>query len=217
MLKNPEERPAKPNKFILRAYEMVNNPKFSDVISWTETGYSFAILNITQFTTKVLPVYFKHKNFSSFVRQLNMYDFHKERDTGDIQIYTHSSFIRGHPEKLNEVHRKTTDFLTDNGPSSNLEKKYLLMNSRQKMLQEKVTSLEQSYKDISNYNQLLMSQIIQCMDREQKIEQLLMGFIQQIKEIPSSLESCYLNVMGSTISRSVSPPFTGDFSRFAPI
>ncbi|OMJ85134.1 hypothetical protein SteCoe_13600 [Stentor coeruleus] len=214
MIKTPEEKSAKPNKFILRAYEMVNNPKFSDVISWTEAGYSFAISDIAQFTAKALPAYFKHKNFSSFVRQLNMYDFHKERDTGDAQIYAHSSFIRGHPEKLNEVHRKTTDSLTENVPSSDLEKKYLLMNSRQKSLQEKVISLERSYKDVSNYNQLLMTQLIQCMDREQKVEQLLMGFIQQVKEIPSSLESCYLNVMGSTISRSVNPPFAGDMSRF---
>jgi hypothetical protein len=217
MIKQPEERPARPNKFILRAYEMINNPKFSDIVSWTETGYSFAILNINYFTAKVLPLYFKHKNFSSFVRQLNMYDFHKERDTGEIQVYTHTSFIRGHPEKLIEVHRKSSDLITENGPNSNLEKKYILMQSKQKMLHEKVNTLEQSYKDVSNYNQLLMSQIIQCMDREQKIEQLLMGFIQQLKEIPSSLESSYLNVMGSTTNRTLNPPFLGDFSRYGHI
>ncbi|OMJ94640.1 hypothetical protein SteCoe_2131 [Stentor coeruleus] len=214
MNKNSEDRLSKPNKFILRAYEMINNPKFVDIVSWTESGYSFAISNTAQFTTKVLPIYFKHKNFSSFVRQLNMYDFHKERDTGDIQIYTHSSFIRGHPEKLQEVHRKSSDLLTEHNPSSDLEKKYLLLNTKQKLLQEKVNTLEQSYKDVSNYNQLLMSQIIQCMDREQKVEQLLMMFIQQIKEVPSSLESNYLNIMGSNMARPFNPPFMGDYSRY---
>ena len=52
--------------------------KISDeYISWTEDGCSFRIKDQTQFASSLLPYYYKHSNMASFVRQLNMYGFHK--------------------------------------------------------------------------------------------------------------------------------------------
>lgn len=47
------------------------------MIRWNIEGNRFAILDVPEFADKILPKYFKHKNFASFIRQLNMYDFHK--------------------------------------------------------------------------------------------------------------------------------------------
>lgn len=46
------------------------NKEFHHIVSWTEHGESFIIYNLNEFSDKVLPAYFKHKNFASFVRQV---------------------------------------------------------------------------------------------------------------------------------------------------
>ena len=44
-----------------------------DIVSWTEVGTQFTIHQTNEFASELLPKYFKHRNFSSFVRQLNSY------------------------------------------------------------------------------------------------------------------------------------------------
>lgn len=80
--------------FISKLYEMVevNSVKTQDrshmdVLAWTSSGDSFAIKNISKFTDEILPIYFKHRNFASFIRQLNMYGFRKIRHQEGDNIY----------------------------------------------------------------------------------------------------------------------------------
>lgn len=56
---------------------MVDDHTTDDLIRWSEDGLSFNVIRHEEFAKKVLPRFFKHSNFSSFVRQLNMYGFHK--------------------------------------------------------------------------------------------------------------------------------------------
>lgn len=62
-----------PTPFLTKTYQLVDDHTVDDVISWNEDGSTFIVWNPTVFARDLLPKYFKHNNFSSFVRQLNTY------------------------------------------------------------------------------------------------------------------------------------------------
>lgn len=64
---------AGPPPFLTKTYDAVEDPTTSHIVSWSRGGASFVIWDPNAFSRDLLPRYFKHNNFSSFVRQLNTY------------------------------------------------------------------------------------------------------------------------------------------------
>ncbi|KAI9277371.1 HSF-type DNA-binding-domain-containing protein, partial [Sporodiniella umbellata] len=95
---------------------MVTDPCFQYTATWSYSGTSIIVCNTIVFSDKVLPKHFKHNNFSSFIRQLNMYGFHKINKSprgcpkeNQIWEISHESFQRDKPYLLKYIKRKTTE------------------------------------------------------------------------------------------------------------
>ncbi|KAJ2659696.1 Heat shock transcription factor [Coemansia sp. RSA 1199] len=103
--------------FLNKLYSMVDDRASDDLIRWTSDGNSFVVLRHEDFAKEVLPRFFKHSNFSSFVRQLNMYGFHKvpHLQQGGLMAdgpgaesweFNNENFQRGQPDLLHFIRRK---------------------------------------------------------------------------------------------------------------
>ena len=62
-----------PAPFLTKTHQMVEEASTDEVISWAEQGRSFVVWKPVELARDLLPLHFKHCNFSSFVRQLNTY------------------------------------------------------------------------------------------------------------------------------------------------
>jgi heat shock transcription factor 1 len=100
--------------FLTKLWKLVEDPRYNNLISWALDGKSFIIHNQTRFSKDLLPLYFKHNNMASFIRQLNMYGFRKstsiensglKADTDKMEFY-HQYFLKGQESKLEFIKRK---------------------------------------------------------------------------------------------------------------
>lgn len=100
---------------------MVSDPATDHLIRWTEDGTSFIVPSSEKFGKELLPRFFKHSNFGSFVRQLNMYGFHKvphlqqgvlklddddEKEKAEVLEFQNDNFQRDQPDLLYLIQRK---------------------------------------------------------------------------------------------------------------
>ena len=94
------------SRFLMKLYNILEDDENKNIIHWGDNGKYFIIENVHDFTEKILPKYYNHNNYSSFVRQLNMYDFHKKKTNSDGHTFQHNKFIKGQKELIKTILRK---------------------------------------------------------------------------------------------------------------
>lgn len=103
--------------FLKKTYHMIDSCD-SDIAGWDEDGLTFTVKDPNLFESKVIPQFFKHSKFSSFVRQLNFYSFRKikygdsiridletEKRTANYWRFKHENFRQGRPDLLSDIKR----------------------------------------------------------------------------------------------------------------
>ncbi|CAM8924970.1 unnamed protein product [Rhodiola kirilowii] len=100
----PDSQRFIPTPFLTKTYQLVDDLSIDSIISWNEDGTAFVIWNPAEFARDVLPKYFKHNNFSSFVRQLNTYGFRKVMP--DRWEFSNDCFRRGDKRLLCDIVRR---------------------------------------------------------------------------------------------------------------
>jgi len=136
--------------FPCKLYKMLQDlefqNKYQEVIHWNEEGDSFTIRNTKEFSTALLPKYFRTGQFTSFTRQLRAYGFIQKKPWGSqkcIRTYAHFLFHRDHPECIEKIKRcNNTDFSRKIIFSKQGEKRLLV----KKKNQESEAILQSSFK-----------------------------------------------------------------------
>ncbi|KAK9323884.1 hypothetical protein V1517DRAFT_319167 [Lipomyces orientalis] len=173
---------------------MVNDAKNSTHISWMPDGLSFQVVGREQFEKTVLPKYFKHSNFSSFVRQLNMYGWHKVQDVtaGAMQSgeetwqFKSPNFIRGREDLLDNIVRNRGSKGSDEDEEFDLHQileEVELIRQSQQVIAEQLKQLKQD-------NELLWSESYQTRERHKSFSDTLekiLRFLASVYGNPSKI------------------------------
>ncbi|KAJ7128442.1 HSF-type DNA-binding-domain-containing protein [Mycena epipterygia] len=114
------------SEFVKKLYKMLEDETFQNFVSWGPQGDCFVVKDMNEFTQTALPRMFKHSNFTSFVRQLNKYDFHKVKNTYDNELSEHSwtfrhpEFRADRPDALKKIKRKAPKYTSAAGAPPSL-------------------------------------------------------------------------------------------------
>ncbi|CAK8574012.1 unnamed protein product [Lathyrus sativus] len=64
-------------RFLVKTYQMVEDSYTDNIVSSSQSNNRFIIKDPDECASNLLSKYFRHNNFSSFVRLLNTYGFHE--------------------------------------------------------------------------------------------------------------------------------------------
>ncbi|KAI8097121.1 HSF-type DNA-binding-domain-containing protein [Halteromyces radiatus] len=150
---------------------MVNDRTNQQLISWNPSGTSFLVCNATRFAQEVLPIHFKHSNFSSFVRQLNMYGFHKinkslrgQRGNNENEVweFSHVKFQYGRPDLLEGIKRKAMDSELLRRETGDIHASFSMIQMSQSDLLQQFNTLQDQFSNLlTSFEELKKTQLQQ--------------------------------------------------------
>nr|XP_010940507.1 heat stress transcription factor A-3-like [Elaeis guineensis] len=173
--------------FLSKTYELVDDPSLDPLISWGSTGRSFVVWDPVEFARAVLPRNFKHSNFSSFVRQLNTYGFHKI--DADRWEFANEDFLRGNKPLLKNINRRRSSqvqqvgsqvgFSAENAKPELEGELHMLRKEKSALMQEAITLRQEHLMTVQQVDAL--NQRMQLAEQRQK---LMVSFLAKVLQHP---------------------------------
>ena len=101
----PLTPPGKVPNFPAKMHAILSRTDLADIVAWMPHGRSWRVLKPREFEVKVIPIYFEHSKFSSFIRQANGWGFRRITQGRDRNSYYHPLFLRGLPHLCKQMKR----------------------------------------------------------------------------------------------------------------
>jgi hypothetical protein len=101
----PLTPPARVPNFPAKMHAILSRPDLSDIVAWMPHGRSWRVLKPREFEVKIIPTYFEHQKFSSFIRQANGWGFRRITQGRDRNSYYHELFLRSLPHLCKKMKR----------------------------------------------------------------------------------------------------------------
>ncbi|XP_032528175.2 heat shock factor protein 2 isoform X4 [Danaus plexippus] len=198
--------------FLGKLWKLLNDTETNHLISWSPSGKTFVIKNQADFARELLPLYYKHNNMASFIRQLNMYGFHKitSVENGGLRYekdeieFSHPCFMRGHAYLLEHIKRKIANPKSIVASSESGEKILLkpeIMNkvlADVKQMKGKQESLDAKFSAMKQENEALWREVAILRQKHIKQQQIVNNLIQFLMSLvqPSRAPSSTGNNVG---------------------
>ncbi|CAB3240715.1 unnamed protein product [Arctia plantaginis] len=183
--------------FLGKLWKLVNDTETNHLISWSPGGKTFVIKNQADFARELLPLYYKHNNMASFIRQLNMYGFHKitSVENGGLRYekdeieFSHPCFMKGHAYLLEHIKRKIANpksIVASNESGEKVLLKPELMNKMLtdvKQMKGKQESLDAKFSAMKQENEALWREVAILRQKHMKQQNIVNNLIQFLMSV----------------------------------
>ncbi|RDX78039.1 Heat stress transcription factor A-5, partial [Mucuna pruriens] len=190
-----------PAPFLLKTYDMVDDPSTNDIVSWSSANNSFVVWNPPEFARVLLPTYFKHNNFSSFIRQLNTYGFRKIHP--ERWEFANDEFVKDQKHLLKNIHRRKPIHSHSHPPGSLVDPERAAFEEEIDKLSREKTSLESNIYNFQQHRSTAKVQLedfLQRLDGVEKRQKQLLIFFEKALQNPTFVEHLSRKIESTDLS-----------------